>query len=510
MILQAYSIPNWKMGDKEVAAGTQRFLFCLFVLASSNKTGFSVLYSLIMRTRLLLIPILIALILASCTTKVSDNRASLMINALSESPAKGRTEMQPDADAGKEGMEKAPVPMEASMADEGDSMAQEASEPREDAASIAEDVPPASLDAAEDDAVPPEAAAADEDIPPVSQEIAISLPEAPSKVAMDAPESVKEAIAADERESSLTGAAIADGNESEAEDKAIPESPVLEESSVSGEEAPSILPASEPERPAFSGDAKPEISGNAPEARNEGAEPALPVFSPEKYSIEAVGSKIGIVRKGQKSAAASDAMAAEAGKQETDAASSGPYAEMEEQKTAAALPYAEEVSIAHGPAAEEPIPAEEAPDYIEAEIAESEAPEAPSDADEKEETIPSEMEEKAEEAVHVIADIPSEPEKHIAPIAIMEEEVPPYLIQLFGILVVLVVLFTASAAIRNAYSMPLSRAFSMTLALTFTLLSCIVSYIVSGWNGLSWLYLLLLLTYPVFRSRNNLQAPRSR
>lgn len=509
MILQAYSIPNWKMGDKEVAAGTQRFLFCLFVLASSNKTGFSVLYSLIMRTRLLLIPILIALILASCTTKVSDNRASLMINALSESPAKGRTEMQPDADAGKEGMEKAPVPMEASMADEGDSMAQEASEPMEDAASIAEDVPPASLDAAEDDAVPPEAVAADEDIPPISQEIAISLPEAPSKGAMDAPESVKEAIAADEREASLPGAAIADGNESEAEDKAIPESPVLEESSVSGEEAPSILPASEPERPAFSGDAKPEISGNAPEARNEGAEPALPVFSPEKYSIEAVGSKIGIVRKGQKSAAASDAMAAEAGKQETDAASSGPYAETEEE-TAAALPSEEEGSIVPGPAAEEPIPAEEAPDYIEAEIAESEAPVAPSDADEKEETIPSDPEEKAEEAVHVIADIPSEPEKHIAPIAIMEEEVPPYLIQLFGILVVLVVLFTASAAIRNAYSMPLSRAFSMTLALTFTLLSCIVSYIVSGWNGLSWLYLLLLLTYPVFRSRNNLQAPRSR
>lgn len=74
-----------------------------------------------------------------------------------------------------------------------------------------------------------------------------------------------------------------------------------------------------------------------------------------------------------------------------------------------------------------------------------------------------------------------------------------------GIFVVIVVIFTACIAIRNANKSALSKGFSLILSVIFTALSMVVSTIVSGWTVFNLLYLVILFTYFIFRSKGKNQ-----
>ena len=76
----------------------------------------------------------------------------------------------------------------------------------------------------------------------------------------------------------------------------------------------------------------------------------------------------------------------------------------------------------------------------------------------------------------------------------------PWMLQLMIILVVVMVLFTASSAIRNAYRAPLNRLVSISIAVLLTALSWVLSYIIAGPSMLYPVYLSLLATYFVLRS----------
>ena len=83
---------------------------------------------------------------------------------------------------------------------------------------------------------------------------------------------------------------------------------------------------------------------------------------------------------------------------------------------------------------------------------------------------------------------------------IMDEPMHPWMIRLMVILVVVMILFTAAAAIRNAYKAPLNRLVSLAIAVLLTALSWILSYIIAGPSPLYFIYLVLLFTYIILRS----------
>ena len=81
-----------------------------------------------------------------------------------------------------------------------------------------------------------------------------------------------------------------------------------------------------------------------------------------------------------------------------------------------------------------------------------------------------------------------------------EDNMAPWMISLMIILVVIMVLYTASSAIRNAYKAPLNRFVAVAIALLLTALSWVLSYIILGPSLLYLAYLVLLGTYFVLRS----------
>ena len=81
-----------------------------------------------------------------------------------------------------------------------------------------------------------------------------------------------------------------------------------------------------------------------------------------------------------------------------------------------------------------------------------------------------------------------------------EDNMAPWMISLMIILVVIMVLYTASSAIRNTYKAPLNRFVAVAIALLLTALSWVLSYIILGPSLLYLAYLVLLGTYFVLRS----------
>ena len=129
----------------------------------------------------------------------------------------------------------------------------------------------------------------------------------------------------------------------------------------------------------------------------------------------------------------------------------------------------------------------------EPEIAEIPRPEAPSDED----LVPvAGIHEEAEPVIYPAQTVPSSQQN----VSFMDEPMAPWMLRLMAILVVVMILFTASSAIRNAYRAPLSRIISAAIALLLTALSWVLSYIIAGPSLLYLVYLTLLFTYFVLRS----------
>ena len=100
----------------------------------------------------------------------------------------------------------------------------------------------------------------------------------------------------------------------------------------------------------------------------------------------------------------------------------------------------------------------------------------------------------AEEAESVIYPVVSEE------LSVLEEDTAPWMLRLMIILVIVLILFTAASAIRNAYNAPLNRIVSLAIAALLTALSWILSYLIAGPSLLYLVYLSLLFTYFVLRS----------
>lgn len=90
----------------------------------------------------------------------------------------------------------------------------------------------------------------------------------------------------------------------------------------------------------------------------------------------------------------------------------------------------------------------------------------------------------------------------------MAEPMAPWMGQLMAILVVVIILFTATSAIRSAYKAPLSKIVSISIALLLTALAWVLSYIIAGPSLLYLVYLTLLFTYFMLRSKGRTRDSR--
>lgn len=135
-----------------------------------------------------------------------------------------------------------------------------------------------------------------------------------------------------------------------------------------------------------------------------------------------------------------------------------------------------------------PVPAEEpapAPEPVKAE--------APAPVKEEAKPAP------APEPVPAPAPAPAEEPAVVEPV--LDSDMDADLLSLLGIFVVVVVLYTAAVAIRSANKVVLPKGISFVIALLFTALSIVVSTIVSGQSPFNYIYLVLIFTYFVFRSK---------
>ena len=90
------------------------------------------------------------------------------------------------------------------------------------------------------------------------------------------------------------------------------------------------------------------------------------------------------------------------------------------------------------------------------------------------------------------------------PEVIAEEQaysIEPWLFRLMVSSVAIVLLFTLATAIRNIYHMPLPRVISIVLSFVFTVFPAVISSLAAGWSGEWLLYLILLTSYFIFRSK---------
>ena len=87
------------------------------------------------------------------------------------------------------------------------------------------------------------------------------------------------------------------------------------------------------------------------------------------------------------------------------------------------------------------------------------------------------------------------------PKPVWDDAVSPAFLQALAVVIVSTVVFTIAVAIRGANKMKLQKGISISLALLFPALAIIVSTLVVGWSYM-WLgYLILLMTYFIFRAR---------
>ncbi len=202
-------------------------------------------------------------------------------------------------------------------------------------------------------------------------------------------------------------------------------------------------------------------------------------------------------------------------------------------------PPVAEAPVEIPPAEPVPVAVDEAPSESVPEAAEPAAPaEEPIPAEAPVEPIPSEVEEEViatfiapeeeeipviEAAVSEVEDVeivpvsgaPEEAEPLIYPPyvqdqrpAAFDEPMDPWMVRLMAVLIVVIILFTAASAIRNAYRAPLSRLVSAAISVLLTAISWVLSYIIAGPSALYAIYLLLLTTYFVLRSTGRSRNPR--
>ena len=68
-------------------------------------------------------------------------------------------------------------------------------------------------------------------------------------------------------------------------------------------------------------------------------------------------------------------------------------------------------------------------------------------------------------------------------------------------LIVIVFIFTVASMIRNKFQHPLPLFISILLSLLLTAMPIVASMVIKGWSNLHLLYLVLLISFGVFRSK---------
>lgn len=82
-----------------------------------------------------------------------------------------------------------------------------------------------------------------------------------------------------------------------------------------------------------------------------------------------------------------------------------------------------------------------------------------------------------------------------------EEGVDFDYVRIISIVITIILLFTAASIIRNRFLQPLSKSISLILALLFVAIPILIGTILTGWDTMYLLFLLLLSCYFVFRSK---------
>lgn len=138
-------------------------------------------------------------------------------------------------------------------------------------------------------------------------------------------------------------------------------------------------------------------------------------------------------------------------------------------------------------------------------VAEAEAAEEPAEINDAEE-LP--VIEKAIEVPEIAVEeempgIAAEEEVPLSEVIAEEQaySIEPWLFRLMVSSVAIVLLFTLATAIRNIYHMPLPRVISIVLSVVFAVFPAVISSLAAGWSGEWLLYLILLTSYFIFRSK---------
>ena len=193
------------------------------------------------------------------------------------------------------------------------------------------------------------------------------------------------------------------------------------------------------------------------------------------------------------------------------------------------IPPAEPVPAAVDEAPSESIPEAAEPAAPVEEVLPAKAPVEPIPSEPEEEVIATFIEPEEEEIPIIEAAVPEVEDVEIVPVsgaseeaepliyppyvqdtrpAAFEEPMDPWMVRLMAVLIVVIILFTAASAIRNAYRAPLSRLVSAAISVLLTAISWVLSYIIAGPSALYAIYLLLLTTYFVLRSTGRSRNPR--
>ena len=86
--------------------------------------------------------------------------------------------------------------------------------------------------------------------------------------------------------------------------------------------------------------------------------------------------------------------------------------------------------------------------------------------------------------------------------SVLDNELSDEILYVMIELIVIVFLFTISSVIRNKSRHPLPVFVSLLLALLFTAIPVISSMVFSGWSNLLLIYLVILLSFGIFRSKD--------
>ena len=98
----------------------------------------------------------------------------------------------------------------------------------------------------------------------------------------------------------------------------------------------------------------------------------------------------------------------------------------------------------------------------------------------------------------LIVDAPVAP---IAPQSVLDNKLSDEILYVMIELIVIVFLFTLASVIRNKLHHPLPVFLSILLSILFTAIPIVATMVLSGWNRLQLIYLILLLSFAVLRSK---------